>query len=161
MNEDQEIIPRKIAAEFLFGELVKVAMKQIRTMSMPFSMLREAEQKAVLDRITDDIREIVKEVIDVIASNARIHFRAEVEQVLFKEVEQVLFKDGIKAVLKMARGENAHALADIAGGFVTVVIEDRSSLLDAGDATAVDPDQKPLFDVSAQDVINRINRGAK
>ncbi|HRF12202.1 MAG TPA: hypothetical protein PLR37_08735 [Candidatus Accumulibacter phosphatis] len=153
MNEDQEIIPRKIAAEFLFGELVKVAMKQIRTMSMPFSMLREAEQKAVLDRITDDIREIVKEVIDVIASNARIHFRA--------EVEQVLFKDGIKAVLKMARGENAHALADIAGGFVTVVIEDRSSLLDAGDATAVDPDQKPLFDVSAQDVINRINRGAK
>lgn len=90
----------------------------------------------------------------MIASNARLSFRA--------EVEQVLFKGGIKAVLKMARGENAHALADIAGGFVTVVIEDRAALLDIGDAATVDPDQRPLFDTSgdsSQDVINRIKRG--
>lgn len=151
---EEETLPRKIAAEFLLGELIKVSMRQIKTLAMPFSMMRQAEQAKVLERVENDIREILAEAIDVIASNARLSFRA--------EVEQVLFKGGIKAVLKMARGENAHALADIAGGFVTVVIEDRAALLDIGDAATVDPDQRPLFDTSgdsSQDVINRIKRG--
>lgn len=135
---EEETLPRKIAAEFLLGEIINVATKPIRAITVPFSLMRQAEQTAVPDRITDDIREIVKEAIDVIASNARLSFGA--------EVDQVLFKDGIKAVLKMSRGENAHELADIAGGFVTVVIEDRSALLDAGNAPTGEPDQKPLFD---------------
>ncbi len=151
--EEQESLARSIAKEFLLGEIIKVAMRQVRTLSMPFTMLRQAEQQAVLDRVTDDIREILSEAIDVIASNARLSFRA--------EVEQVLFKDGIKAVLKMARGENAHALADIAGGFVTVVIEDRSVILDSACDDMSEPDQKPLFDSPAREIINRINRGAK
>lgn len=116
-------------------------MRQARTLSMPFTMLRQAEQQAVLDRVTDDIREILSEAIDLIASNARLSFRA--------EVEQVLFKDGIKATLKMA------------GGFVTVVIEDRSVLLDAACEDMSEPDQPPLFDSPAQELIKRINRGAK
>lgn len=153
MQEPEEQLARSIAKEFLLGEIIKVAMRQVRTLSMPFTMLRQAEQQAILDRVTDDIREILKEAIDVIASNARLSFSA--------EVEQVLFKDGIKATLKMDRGEHAHAIADIAGGFVTVVIEDRSVLLDAACEDMSEPDQPPLFDSPAQELIKRINRGAK
>lgn len=138
MQEIEEGQAREIAAEFLLGEILKVATKQIRAMSVPFAAMREGEQSAVLLRMADDIRSIVGEAIDVISSNARITFRA--------GVDQVVFKDGVKATLSMARGDNAHALADIAGGFVTVVIEDRSALLDAGDAVNGDADQKPLFD---------------
>jgi hypothetical protein len=53
----------------------------------------------------------------------------------------------IKAVLKLMGGPESHALADSAGGFVTVVIENVSDLLQIPKgALAGEPDSKPLFD---------------
>lgn len=53
---EEETLPRKIAAEFLLGELIKVSMRQIKTLAMPFSMMRQAEQAKVLERVENDIR---------------------------------------------------------------------------------------------------------
>lgn len=131
------------AREFLLGSLIKAATKHLKTLSVPWIDLKEAEQSRVLAAVHTDCREAMRDAIDIIASNARVTFQA--------SVDQVVFKDGVKAVLSLAKGDWAHSLADAEGGFVTIVIEERSHLLQEGDALAVDRDQKALFDASTED----------
>lgn len=129
------------AAEFLLGSLIKAATKHLKTLSKPWIDLKEGEQKRVLATVQQDCRRAVQDAIDIIASNARMTFPA--------AVDQVVFKDGVKCVLTLAKGDWAHSLADAEGGFVTIVIEERSKLLDEGDSLAVEPDQKSLLGEAA------------
>jgi hypothetical protein len=125
------------AAEFLLGSLIKATTKHMKTLSKPWIDMKEGEQKRVLATVHQDCRRAVQDAIDIIASNARMTFPA--------AVDQVVFKDGVKCVLTLAKGDWAHSLADAEGGYVTIVIEERSKLLQEGDALAVEKDQKPLF----------------
>jgi hypothetical protein len=125
------------AAEYLLGALIKASTKHLKTLSKPWIEMKEGEQKRVLATVQQDCRRAVQDAIDIIASNARLTFQA--------AVDQVVFKDGVKAVLTLAKGDWAHSLADAEGGFVTIVIEERSKLLQEGDALAVDKDQKSLI----------------
>lgn len=129
------------AQEYLLGELIKAATKHLKTLSKPWINMKEAEQQRVLATVAQDCRMATQDAVDLIASNGRLTFQA--------AVDQVVFKDGVKAVLTLAKGEWAHSLADAEGGYVTIVIEERSKLLDEGDALQADPDQKPLFDKAA------------
>jgi len=129
------------AAEFLLGAMIKAATKHLKTLSKPWIDLKEGEQKRVLSTVQQDCRRAVQDAIDIIASNARMTFPA--------AVDQVVFKDGVKCVLTLAKGDWAHSLADAEGGFVTIVIEERSKLLQEGDALAVEPDQKSLLGEAA------------
>ncbi|WP_371763349.1 hypothetical protein [Massilia sp.] len=125
------------AAEYLLGSMIKAATKHLKTLSRPWIDMKEGEQKRVLATVQQDCRKAVQDAVDIIASNARMTFPA--------AVDQVVFKDGVKCVLTLAKGDWAHSLADAEGGFVTIVIEERSKLLDEGDALAVEPDQKSLL----------------
>jgi len=125
------------AQEFLLGSMIKAATKHMKTLPKPWIDLKEAEQKRVLATVQQDCRAAVRDAIDIIASNARVTFPA--------AVDQVVFKDGVKCVLTLAKGDWAHNLADAEGGFVTIVIEERSKLLDEGDSLAVEKDQKSLL----------------
>jgi len=129
------------AQEFLLGAMIKAATKHLKTLSKPWIDMREGEQKRVLATVHQDCRTAVRDAIDIIASNARMTFPA--------AVDQVVFKDGVKCVLTLAKGDWAHSLADAEGGFVTIVIEERSKLLDEGDSMAVEPDQKSLIEEAA------------
>jgi hypothetical protein len=129
------------AAEFLLGAMIKAATKHLKTLSKPWIEMKEGEQKRVLATVQQDCRKAVQDAIDIIASNARMTFPA--------AVDQVVFKDGVKCVLTLAKGDWAHSLADAEGGFVTIVIEERSKLLQEGDALAVEPDQKSLLGEAA------------
>jgi hypothetical protein len=129
------------AAEYLLGSMMKAATKHLKTLSKPWIDMKEGEQKRVLATVQQDCRKAVQDAVDIIASNARLTFQA--------AVDQVVFKDGVKAVLTLAKGDWAHSLADAEGGFVTIVIEERSKLLQEGDALAVDPDQKSLLGAEA------------
>lgn len=130
---------KAFAAEFLLGSIMKAATKHLKTLAKPWIDLKEGEQKRVLATVQQDCRHAVQDAIDIIASNARVTFQA--------NVDQVVFKDGVKAVLTLAKGDWAHSLADAEGGYVTIVIEERSKLLAEGDALEVDRDQKALFEV--------------
>jgi hypothetical protein len=55
-------------------------------------------------------------------------------------------RDGVKCVLTLSKSPKAHSLADAEGSYVTIVIESRSKLLDEGDSTETDPDQKSLLE---------------
>lgn len=130
------------AQEFLLGALIKAATKHLKTLAKPWGELKEHEQARVLGQVHDDCRKSVRDAIDIIAGNARLTFTA--------AVDQVVFKDGVKAVLTLAKTPEAHSLADAEGSYVTIVIEERSKLLDEGDAIQTDKDQKPLFDTSTE-----------
>jgi hypothetical protein len=125
------------AAEFLLGSLIKASTKHLKTLSKPWIDLKEGEQKRVLATVQQDCRRAVQDAVDIIASNARMTFPA--------AVDQVVFKDGVKCVLTLAKGDWAHSLADAEGGYVTIVIEERSKLLAEGDSLEVEPDQKSLL----------------
>jgi hypothetical protein len=126
------------AAEYLLGSMIKAATKHLKTLSKPWIDMKANEQKRVLATVQQDCRAAVQDAVDLIASNARLTFQA--------AVDQVVFKDGVKCVLTLAKSPEAHSLADAEGSYVTIVIEERSKLLDEGDALAVDPDQKSLLD---------------
>lgn len=133
---------RAHASEFLLGSLIKACTKHLKTLSRPWIDMKENDQRRVLNEIHVDCRNAVRDAIDIISSNARLTFPA--------AVDQVVFKDGVKCVLTLAKSAEAHSLADAEGSYVTIVIEERSKLLQEGDALTVDPDQKPLFDASTE-----------
>lgn len=126
------------AQEFLLGSLIKACTKHLKTLSKPWGEMKEGEQQRVMGAVGNDCRDAVRDAIDIIASNGRLTFPA--------AVDQVVFKDGVKVVLSLAKGDWAHSLADAEGGYVTIVIEERSKLLDEGDALEVEKDQKSLLE---------------
>jgi hypothetical protein len=133
---------RHIAAEFLLGEMIKACTKHLKTLAVPWIDLKEREQEHILRTVESDCRSIIADVVDIVASNARLTFKA--------QVAQVTFKDGVKAQIELINSPEAHALADAVGKVVTLVIEDRGTLLEVGDALQTDPDQPALFDVSTE-----------
>lgn len=134
------------AAElFLIGNLMTAAKRRFTELAVPWRELREDEQSRVLRNLADDVRLAVGQAVRTIASHERLSFRAEVESVQFKGASD------IKAVLKLIGGPESHALADSAGGFVSIVIEDVTQLLDIpASATKGEPEQKTLFDASTE-----------
>lgn len=132
---------KALAQEFLLGSLIKAATKHLKTLSKPWIEMKQADQERVLSTVATDCRKAVQDAVDAIASNARLTFQA--------SVDQVVFKDGVKCVLTLAKSAEAHSLADAEGSYVTIVIEERSKLLDEGDALLADPDQKLLFEKAA------------
>jgi hypothetical protein len=130
------------AKEFVLGEMIKACTKHLKTLAVPWIELKEREQERVLEQVNSDCRRILDNLVDVVAGNARLVFKA--------QVAQVTFKDGVKAQIELINSPEAHELANSVGKVVTIVIEDRTTLLDVGDALQTDPDQPPLFDVSTE-----------
>lgn len=131
------------AETYLLGNLIKASTRRLREIAVPWDKMTEAEQATFLRRAADDVRMAVRETLYILQAHARIRFRAEVDSVQFKA-------DDIKAVLKLAPGHSAHSLADSAGAYVTIVIEETDELLAVDDALlAGDADQRPLFDREA------------
>jgi hypothetical protein len=131
------LVGREYAQEFLLGSIIKAATKHIKTLSKTWGEMKENEQRRVLADVQRDCHEATRDAIDIIASNARLTFPA--------AVDQVVFKDGVKCVLTLSKSPEAHSLADAEGSYVTIVIESRSKLLDEGDSTQTQPDQKSLL----------------
>jgi hypothetical protein len=126
-----------IAREFLMGEVMAAAMKQLRSLEKPWLRLPEAQQQRVIDEVKEDVRRAVRHAVEVIASGDRTRFRA--------GVESVTFKDGVKAVLTMANTEASHELADTAGASVLVVIEDPARYTASGpNIPKAEPNQPEL-----------------
>lgn len=133
---------REYAQEYLLGSVIKAATKHIKTLSKTWGEMKENEQRRVMADVQRDCYEATRDAIDIIASNARLTFPA--------AVDQVVFKDGVKCVLTLSKSPEAHSLADAEGSYVTIVIESRSKLLDEGDSTETQPDQKSLLEEGAE-----------
>jgi hypothetical protein len=127
--------------EFMMGDLLNACMKRFKSASVVWTQMSEDEQTRFLGYVHDDLTAAVKKAVDIIASNGRVTFRAEVESVQFKGPTDV------KSVLKLVNSPQSHSLADAAGAYVTVVIEQLDDLLSIPDSALFgEPDNKPLFD---------------
>lgn len=111
-----EMNANDLARQYLLGELMATAMRQLRAVDKPWLRIPEEAQRRVIKDVETDCRAAVNRAVEIIASDARTRFKA--------TVESVTFKDGVKAVLTMGNTEASHELADVAGGTVLVVIED-------------------------------------
>lgn len=128
------------AEHYLIAKLMLAARRRLCDLAVPWRQLSQHEQARTLRGLATDVQQAVKEAARAIATNERLAFRASVESVTFKG-------EDTKATLKlMPGGTEAHNLADVAGGFVTVVIETVDHLLEIPDsALAGEPDQPELF----------------
>ena len=136
-TEVKEKTAQELAREYLMGELMSAATRQLRSIDKPWLRLPEDKQKKVLAEVQDDIQKAVRQAVEVIASDDRTVFRA--------SVESVTFKDGVKAVLTMGNTIASHELADTAGGGVFVVIENPARYTQVGEnAPKADADQPEL-----------------
>lgn len=139
MDALTEKTAREIAREFMLGEVMASAMRQLRSLDKPWLRLPETQQKAVLKEVQHDVQVAIERAVEVIATDDRTRFVA--------AVESVTFKDGVKAVLTMSNTQASHELADTAGGRVYVVIEDPTRYTVGGEnMPKAEPDQKPLGD---------------
>lgn len=134
-----------VASQFLLGELIKAATKQMKELAVTWGGMSQAEQEKVLANVQADCEMAVRKAVTCIATGNRVNFRAEVKSVQFLE------KSEVKAQLIMFNAPEAHALADTAGRTVMVVIEDGSQYLEVGDALEGEPDQYSLLDGTSQD----------
>lgn len=133
------------AALLMMGDLLAASKRRFTELVVPWSQLDENEQARLLENLHEDLKQAVRKAVKVIAANARITFRAEVEAVQFKGLADV------KATLKLVNSAETHALADTAGGFVTVVIEDLDPLLSVPEEQLRgEPNNRPLFDQSTE-----------
>jgi hypothetical protein len=129
----------------MLGKMMESARKRFTTLAVPYSQLNEREQTNLLRELSFDMKDVIRGAVKIIAANARVTFRAEVESVQFKGPTDV------KATLKLVNSEHTHSLADSAGGFVTIVIEDLDELLAVPEeALKGEPDNRPLFDASVE-----------
>lgn len=137
MDMAVEKTPRDLAREFMLGEVMAAAMRQLRALDKPWLRLPEEKQKAVIDEVRDACSVAIRQAVEIIATDDRTRFTA--------QVESVTFKDGVKAVLTMPNTMASHELADTAGGRVYVVIEDPNRYTQASPAVPkADPDQPTL-----------------
>lgn len=116
MDMAVEKTPRDLAREFMLGEVMAAAMRQLRALDKPWLRLPEDKQKDVIEEVRDAVSVAIRQAVEIIATDDRTRFTA--------QVESVTFKDGVKAVLTMANTMASHELADVQGGRVFVVIED-------------------------------------
>lgn len=136
MNDTTDKTPRELAREFMLGEVMAAAMKQLRALDKPWLRLPEKQQKDVIDEVRDHVSVAIRKAVEIIATDDRTRFVA--------AVESVTFKDGVKAVLTMPNTQASHELADTAGGSVYVVIEDPNRYVASSSAVPkADPDQAP------------------
>lgn len=137
MDMTVEKTPQDLAREFMLGEVMAAAMKQLRSLDKPWLRLPEAKQKEVIEEVRDQVSIAIRQAVEIIATDDRTRFAA--------SVESVTFKDGVKAVMTMANSQASHELADTAGGRVFIVIEDPNRYVMGSTAVPkADPDQHDL-----------------
>lgn len=127
----------QISEKFLLGDLVKVAVSEIRGMPFAWGVLPEKDQQKIIDRITERFSEAVRQAVKIIAAESRAH--------LVADVDSVTFKDGIKVTLKVSKAsEDRHELADATGQMVLIVLPQVDKFL-TGEIPKAEPDQRELL----------------
>lgn len=127
---------KSISEKFLFGDLQKLIIGELKQLSLPWSTLPEKEQQKVIDRVAERTEKSVREVVHIIAGKAR--------PTVIADNESVLFKDGVKVTLTFSKSAgDRHAIADASGASVLLVLPDYDSVL-GGEGPKAEADQPSL-----------------
>ncbi|HIE2318700.1 TPA: hypothetical protein ACXK4R_004809 [Pseudomonas aeruginosa] len=64
--------PSTIAHELLERDLVNTVVTELRSVRVPFHLLKEDEQQEVIDRIAESVSEVTRVAISIIASRGAV-----------------------------------------------------------------------------------------
>lgn len=131
----------EIAADTLTGDVRDFILDRLKheQNKRPWHERSEAEQRETVHAVEAAVQRVVRQAIELLASNGRPTIKATVEQVVIKE--------GIKAVLTLPRSsEQRHALADATGFTVLLVVADPANFTGEREPVAITPDQADLVD---------------
>lgn len=112
-----EEVEQPISKRFMTGDLVKLCMREIADLQVPFATLTDASREQVKSRVTEAVKRAVRQACEHIATSERpaVHAR----------VDSVTFKEGIKVVLDLSKSQrDRHAIADAQGDTVLLVLAD-------------------------------------
>lgn len=123
--------------ETLLGDLMGVALQEIKAIPEPWQKLGQSQQEEVIYRVERACRKAIGQAALILAAGGREHVQA--------QVDQVVFKDGAKVVLT-GHGQPFHSIADNVGRFVVIVIPEEEPSLQAGHDHKAEKDQKDLLE---------------
>lgn len=136
-NDTAAVDVPEMAATTVAGDLLAALIDELRLIERPWQSLPEVDQQDVIERLRARVKTNVEEAVRTIAADAR--------PVIAAEVESVTVKDGIKAVLKLSKGDpNRHHLVDAQGDVVLIVVAGAAQYTGGLDAVQAEPDQRAL-----------------
>lgn len=127
-----------LVRETLVGDLRDMGLGWIKTFA-PWKALPEAQQKEIIESISNQAQAAVDKVVRIIAADGRDPIMA--------ELESVQIKDGIKLVMKCLTTEhNLLMLGTRTGQSIMLVVADSDSYSGTRSDVHPDPDQRAMFD---------------
>jgi hypothetical protein len=127
------------------ANLLKALITQVEKLPKPWQQLSQSEQERVIFHLREGVESSVRAVVKTIASGNFMNIPA--------SVDSVTFKDGVKAVLKLAKGsDSTHMLADAQGGQVLIVIASPGEYIEGIENVKAKADQSELFEQHDIDV---------
>ena len=126
-----------IAEKFLLGDLIKFLLGEIKQLPpVSFSMLPEAQQQQIIDRLQEHTTEAVRQTVKIIAGRGITNVAG--------EIAGVNFKAGVVCTINVSKQDaNRLALADSIGAPVLIVMPEYAAAF-GGDMPKATPDQNPL-----------------
>lgn len=128
----------EIATATMAGDLRDGILRELEVAhTMPWNARAEAEQRAVVDRVSSLARAAIR---DVVAKVVNAGFPA-----LVGTLASVAVKDGYAAKVEIPKGaEHRHELMDAEGSNVVLVLADPTTFFKTRGAVKITPDQPPL-----------------
>ncbi|WLD56907.1 hypothetical protein NFC81_09200 [Salinispirillum sp. LH 10-3-1] len=141
--DDDDSTSSIVAAETLYGDLVRIVLDEIKHAPRVWQKMTEDQQSHVIDRVHQRCNDAASKAILAAFSGSY--------QSVGALVEQVVFKDGIKCVLKIApHAQGRHELADREGFNVVLLLMDPSEFGADEPPPEPEPDQRGLALVEQQ-----------
>lgn len=129
-----------VARQTMIGDLRDVVLdifKDKRFTGKAWVDMKEGEQKAVAQMVTDHVTEAVVRSIDIIHSDGQKHIKA--------VLRQVTVKDGYKAVFECSASDKLrHELVDSQGDTILVVLTNTDAYLGEREKVKFDKDEPEL-----------------
>jgi S-DNA-T family DNA segregation ATPase FtsK/SpoIIIE len=108
--------PSTIAHELLERDLVNTVVTELRSVRVPFHLLKEDEQQEVIDRIAESVSEVTRVAISIIASRGAVSVPVDMKAIKVEAKTMTITAkvDGAEP--------NKHELTDAAGKLCLLVM---------------------------------------
>lgn len=108
--------PMVLAHQLMVHDLVEAALFELRNIKTPFSKLNEENQQEVIDRITEQAKEVVYTAISIISSRSVDTIPIKIADSKFKE-KSITVTGSVDA-----QDPNRHGLIDLSGKLALLVL---------------------------------------
>lgn len=128
-----------MTAETIGHDLLAACLDELKAMPDVWQKLNQEQQDDVIERVRKRVEDNVRQAVGLIAAQGGI--------VVVADLESIAIKDGIKATIKVHRGNAPsakHALFESANKPCMLVVTDAADFMHGTDEVKGEPDQRGL-----------------